>query len=128
MAKVKVLKNFIGRPEEVAQNKGEIPADIAADMKARKKEMSDAEKASFDHIIVRGSTIEVTDKRAKELAALDLVEYQGISSKTVKEEEEADKAEQEKLRVAEEKENEKIQTSIADEKNKNAGPKAPAKK
>jgi hypothetical protein len=77
MAKVKVIKPFVGQPDEMAQFAGQIPSDF----KKSEKKMSDEEKGSFKNIITRGTVMEVNDKRARELAAAGVVE-----SKTEKEE------------------------------------------
>lgn len=127
MPKVKVLDNFIGRPEEVAQNKGQVPSNVEEQMKKAKKELSQADIDSFDHIISRGSTIEVTEKRAEELAKLGLVEYKKITPETAAAEEQAARDEAEKERLAEEQTNEKLQVNIRDEKSKNTGPNAAKK-
>lgn len=120
MPKVKVLSNFIGTPEEVEQNKGEVPSNITESLKGTKKKLTDEEIASFDHIISRGSTIEVTEQRAKELAGLGLVEYQGITPKTVAAEQTKEKV---NIRATEEKKTgEKVKNVKPAAKNKAAGP------
>lgn len=70
MAKVKVTSTFIGTPEEMGEYGGQTPADL----KKYEKRLSDADKANYSGVITVGTEMEVSDKRAKELADLGLIE------------------------------------------------------
>lgn len=70
MAKVTASQTFVGQPDEMEKYGGQIPADL----KKFEKKMSPGEKASFVGKITKGTVMDVSDERAKELLKLGLVE------------------------------------------------------
>lgn len=76
--KVKVISTFIGSPEEVEQYGGQVPDTL----KKFENRMSQGERDSFAGKINSGTTMEVTEKRAHELASKGLVELPGKEKET----------------------------------------------
>lgn len=68
MATVVAKSSFVGSPEEMEKYGGQIPTHL----KDREDKMSEAEKQAFGGKINAGTELEVSDKRAKELADLGL--------------------------------------------------------
>lgn len=66
--KVKVLKTFIGNPNELRDYGGKIPGYIT-----NSDRMTDAERAAFKGKITQGTEMELPDKRADELAGVGIV-------------------------------------------------------
>lgn len=71
--KVKVTSTFVGTPEEVEEYGGQVPEHL----KKQEKKMSEAERNSFNGKITAGTEMEVSDKRAHQLASLGVVEIPG---------------------------------------------------
>lgn len=68
--KVKVVSTFVGSPAELEEYGGQVPDS----MKKVEKKLSQAERDSFRGKITAGTVMEVSDKRAHELAALGVIE------------------------------------------------------
>jgi hypothetical protein len=69
MPKVKVTSTFIGSPKELEEYGGQVPEHL----KKIEDKMTKEEKASFRGVITQGTEMEVSDKRAEELAKLGVV-------------------------------------------------------
>lgn len=78
MATVKVTSTFIGSADEIKEFGGQVPAS----MKSMEKRMSEGERASFNGVITIGTVMEVSDKRAKELVDLGVVEEGSAKAST----------------------------------------------
>jgi hypothetical protein len=68
MAKVTVIKPFVGSSEELQKFGGQVPKDLE-----HADRMTEDEKAGFRGVITRGTVMDVDDKRAKELVAKGVV-------------------------------------------------------
>lgn len=80
--KVKAKLSFVGSPKEVEEFGGQLTEEF----KKREDKVSDGERASFQGKINAGTELTVSDRRAKELEKLGLVEIVGESDGSDEEE------------------------------------------